>query len=111
VQEGHRTSENTYLAQRFVGWDTSAYALDWPHFDFRLLSQRGGEANLHTVATLTYYAGVHLLTGYMRSARTMRRFSKEGIGVHVWSVTMSRPRTRPITHESSGSTTKVSVTL
>ena len=54
---------------------------------------------------------VHLLTGYMRSARTIRRLSNSGIGVHVCSVTMSRSRTRPITHESLGSTTKVSVTL
>ena len=48
---------------------------------------------------------------YTRSARTTRRFSKVGIGVHVCKVIISRPRTRPITHESLGSTTNVSVTL
>jgi hypothetical protein len=47
---------------------------------------------------------------YTRFARTIRRFSKVGIGVHVCNVTMSLPLTCPITHESVGSTTNTSLT-
>jgi hypothetical protein len=47
---------------------------------------------------------------YTRSARTIRRFSKVGIGVHVCNVTMSLPLTCPITHESVGSTTNTLLT-
>jgi hypothetical protein len=48
---------------------------------------------------------------YTRSARTTRRFSNVGIGVHVCRLTMSLPLTCPMTHESVGSTTSFSVTL
>jgi hypothetical protein len=47
---------------------------------------------------------------YTRSARTIRRFSKVGIGMHVCNVSMSLPRTCPITHTSVGSVTKTSLT-
>jgi hypothetical protein len=47
---------------------------------------------------------------YTRSARTISRFSKVGIGVHVCSETMSLPRTCPITQASVGSVTKTSLT-
>jgi hypothetical protein len=47
---------------------------------------------------------------YNRSARTIRRFSKVGIGVHVWSVRMSLPLTCPVTHRSVGSARNVSLT-
>ena len=50
-------------------------------------------------------------TTYTRSARTIRRFLKVGMGVHVCSVTMSLPLTCAITHDSSGSTMKVWLTL
>src|SRR5215217_6349031 len=48
---------------------------------------------------------------YSRSARTIRRFSKVGIGVHVCRVSMSLPFTSPITHDSVGSARKTSLTL
>src|ERR671917_653895 len=47
---------------------------------------------------------------YTRSARTIRRFWKVGIGVHVCNVSMSLPLTCPITHESEGSARNVSLT-
>src|SRR5215211_3473290 len=45
------------------------------------------------------------------SARTIKRFSNVGIGVHVWSVSRSRPLTRPVTQLSSGQTVKLSRTV
>src|SRR5215211_7617852 len=47
---------------------------------------------------------------YTRSARTIKRFWKVGIGVQVCNVTMSLPLTCPITHTSVGSVTKTSLT-
>src|SRR5215208_3806002 len=47
---------------------------------------------------------------YMRSARTIRRFWKVGIGVQVCNVSMSLPRTCPVIHESVGLARKVSLT-
>src|SRR5215203_4161132 len=45
------------------------------------------------------------------SARTIKRFSKVGIGVHVCNVSRSRPLTLPVTQLSWGSTVKLSMTL
>ena len=46
---------------------------------------------------------------YTRSARTIRRFWKVGIGVQVCNISMSLPRSCPITHESVGSARNVSL--
>jgi hypothetical protein len=47
---------------------------------------------------------------YTRSARTISRFWKVGIGVQVCNVSMSLPLTCPITQTSVGSVTKTSLT-
>jgi hypothetical protein len=47
---------------------------------------------------------------YTRSARTIRRFWKVGIGVHVCNVTTSLPLTCPITQTSVGSVINTSLT-
>jgi hypothetical protein len=47
---------------------------------------------------------------YTRSARTIRRFWKVGIGVHVCNVSMSLPLTCPITHTAFGSVMNTSLT-
>jgi hypothetical protein len=47
---------------------------------------------------------------YTRSARTIKRFSNVGIGVHVCNVTMSLPLTCPITQTSVGSVINTSLT-
>jgi hypothetical protein len=70
-----------------------------------------------TPSTATFNAGgpangpVTRAEGYAtRSARTIRRLLKTGIGVHVCSVTMSLPATWPITQTSSGFTFSTSLT-
>src|SRR5215212_11988727 len=50
-------------------------------------------------------------TTQIRSARTIKRLSKVGIGVHVCKVRRSLPRTLPVTQSSSGATVKRSITL
>src|SRR5919112_4563165 len=47
---------------------------------------------------------------YTRSARTIKRFSNVGIGVHVCNVTMSLPLPCPITQTSVGSVINTSLT-
>src|SRR5215207_1386166 len=76
----------------------------------RLLHRRDrkGEGRYSWIAQ----GGVVLLeaVNYTRSARTIKRFWKVGIGVQVCNVTMSLPLTCPITHESAGSARNVSLT-